>query len=179
MRFGVQGFGDCTALVGTVPPVSTCCDAPCAQEVQLAGCRKQLGVVRREQEYVTDQLTTTEVSPNFPSAEFCTGTAVQGLLHRGRWTETAAVQTDLGHLGTSSLHPCSLCPCTLIKGVVVQLHCHSVSAMGSSAQNMHRVHSLLRGLCIAWAPQNGNVFHFFTAVGVASSLFAGFDGAGV
>lgn len=37
-------------------------DAQALLEVQLAGCRKQLGVVRREQEYVTDQLTTTEVS---------------------------------------------------------------------------------------------------------------------
>lgn len=31
------------------------------QEVQLAGCRKQLGIVQREYDYIKDQLTTTEV----------------------------------------------------------------------------------------------------------------------
>ena len=29
--------------------------------MQLSGCRKQLGIVQREHEYIKDQLTTTEV----------------------------------------------------------------------------------------------------------------------
>ncbi|GAB4816291.1 hypothetical protein N2152v2_003337 [Parachlorella kessleri] len=36
-------------------------DAQSLLEVQLSGCRKQLGIVQREHEYIKDQLTTTEV----------------------------------------------------------------------------------------------------------------------